>query len=167
MKHATFTIAFAVGFVLLATPALAQDDYSGSVKASYVKQDALPIGDNQGHVIVLNNAKGVNKSTGKNDYFDDGEIVIQEHIDIVNGNGAQEGYITFSKGGERTVSKTSGKVVTVMAPDGKTPITTVEGTFEQVYGTNLYGTLKPVGTYKVKFLSPNDFIVDWVVIKFN
>jgi len=167
MKHTILTIAFAVGAALFGTPALAQDDYSGNIKASYAKQEALPIADNPGHVIVLNHAQGTNKSTGKNDYFDDSEIAIKDYIDMTNGNGTHEGYITFSKGGERTVNKLNGKVVTVMAADGKTPITTVQGTFEQIYGTNIYSTLKPVGTYKVKFHSPTDFVVDWAVTKFN
>ena len=160
--------ASAIASVFIALPALAQDDYSGTFKASYVKQEAMPIKDNQGHVMVLSNSQATNKSTGKAEYFDDGQVEVKDVIDIVNGNGTHSGYITFSsKNGERTVSRLTGKVVTVMAPDGKTPLTTVEGNFEQVFGTNLYGTLKPVGVYKTRMLSPTEYETEWKVTKFN
>lgn len=166
IQRSAFTLAALSA--LFAVPAFAQDDYSGVFKATYSKQEAMPVNGPQGHVMVLSSSQANHKSTGKASYFDDGSVVVQDVIDIVNGNGTHQGYITFSdKIGERTVSRLNGKVITVMAPDGKTPLTTVEGTFEQVFGTNLYGTLKPVGTYKTKMLSPTEYETEWKVTKFN
>jgi hypothetical protein len=152
---------------VLAPPAQAQEDYAGTFKATFAKREALPIGDAEGHVLILADAQAINRSTGKVAFFDDGRIEVKDVIDITNGNGTQSGYIIFSKNGERTVSKLSGKVVTVMAPDGKTPMTTVEGTFEQVFGTNLYGTVKPSGEYKTRVLSPTEFETEWKVTRMN
>lgn len=142
-------------------------DYSGSFKGAITKQEALPIVDKDNRVIVLGSSSGINKSTGKNGYFDGGEVVIKDYIDMVNGNGSYQGYITFSKDGEQVTNKLDGKIVTIMAPDGKTPLTTIEGTFDGLYGTNLYGTLHPFGTFTAKFTSPTEYVSEWQVTKFK
>lgn len=166
--HSTFAAALCAAALLGGAAAQAQDDYSGVFKAAYTKQEAMPINGPQGHVIVLSNAQATHKSTGKQEYFDSGKVTVQDYVDIVNGNGTHSGYITFeSPNGERTVSRLTGAVKTVLAADGKTPITTVEGTFEQVFGTNLYGSLKPVGVYKTQMLSPTEYQTEWKVTKFN
>lgn len=142
-------------------------DYAGTYKGTITKQDPLPIVDNGQHVIVLGSSTGINKSTGKNDYFDGGAIVVNDFIDMVNGNGTHQGYWTVSKDGEQVTNRLNGKITTVMAPDGKTPITSIEGTVDGVYGTNLYGTLHPVGVYKVTFTSPTEYDCEWEVTGFK
>jgi hypothetical protein len=163
------TLAVLLGTTLLCAGAVSAyaADYSGSYKGTITKQDPLPIVDNGQHVMVLGSSTGTNKSTGKNGFFDGGAIVVNDMVDMVNGNGTHEGYWTVSKDGEQVTNRLNGKVTTVMAPDGKTPITSIEGTLEGQYGTNLYATLHPVGVYKVKFTSPTEYICDWEVTGFK
>ena len=142
-------------------------EYAGSYKGTITKQDPLPIVDNGQHVIVLGMSTGTNKSTGKNGYFDGGAVVVNDFVDMVNGNGTHHGYWTVSKDGEQVTLALTGKVTTVMAPDGKTPMTTIEGATDGLYGTNLYGTIHPIGKYKVTFTSPTEYFCEWEVTGFK
>lgn len=142
-------------------------DYSGSYKGTFTKQEPLPIVDNGQHVIMLSTATGTNKSTGKNGYFDGGAIVVNDFVDLVNGNGTHQGYWTVTKDGEQVTNVLKGKVTTVMAPDGKTPMTSIQGTIDGLYGTNLYGSMHPVGVYTVKFTSPTEYFCEWEVTGFK
>lgn len=152
----------------MAQHATAAAEYAGSFKGTITKQDARPIVDGGGqHVLVLATSSGTHKSTGKNSYFDGGKIEINDTVDLVNGNGPYQGYATYSKDGEQVTNRLEGVVKTVMAPDGKTPLTTIEGTFDGVYGTNLYGTMHPYGKFTVKFTSPTEYISEWELTQFK
>lgn len=163
------TLAAVISSTLVLTGAMSASaaEYAGAYKGTITKQDPLPIVDNGQHVIVLGTSTGTNQSTGKNGYFDGGAIVLNDFVDLVNGNGTHQGYWTVSKDGEQVTNFIKGKVTTVMAPDGKTPMTSIEGTIEGLYGTNLYGTLHPVGVYKVKFTSPTEYVCEWEVTGFK
>lgn len=159
-------LAFTTAALFAVMPAGAAE-YAGSYKGTITKQDPLPIVDNGQHVIVLGTSTGTNKSTGKNSFFDGGAVVVSDVIDMINGNGTYQGYWTVSKDGEQVTNSLKGKVVTVMASDGKTPMTSIEGTLEGQYGTNLYGTIRPVGVFTVKFTSPTEYLCEWEVTGFK
>ena len=172
MKSANYpTWTALLGAAVIAIAAMPQAhaaDYAGSFKGTFTKQEALPIVDGAGnHAIVLGSSTGIHKSTGKNGYFDGGEVVVKDLVDMVNGNGSYQGYITFSKDGEQVTNRLDGKMTTVMAPDGKTPLTTIEGTFDGVYGTNLYGTMRPFGKFRVTFTSPTEYVSEWELTQFK
>src|SRR5665647_2931360 len=76
-------------------------EYAGAYKGTITKQDPLSIVDNGQHVIALGSSTGTNKSTGKNGYFDGGAVVVNDFIDMVNGNGTHQGYFMVSKDGEQ------------------------------------------------------------------
>jgi hypothetical protein len=164
-KHSIIPPVAVLAFALV-QPALAAD-YAGTYKGSITKQESFVVTDNGQHVIALNTSTGTNKSVGKSGYFDGGAIVVNGYTDMVNGNGTHLGYITFDKDGEQVTNSLNGKVSTVMAADGKTPITTIDGTFDGLYGTNIYGTMHPSGTYHVKFTSPTEYVCDWEVTGFK
>ena len=163
------TLAAVVGTTLLLGGSISAYavDYAGSYKGTITKQDGQPIVDNGQHLLVLGTSTGINKSTGKKDYFDGGAITVTDSIDMVNGNGTHHGYWTVSKDGEQVTLSLNGKVTTVLAPDGKTPMTTIEGTTNGLYGTGVYGTIHPVGEYKVTFTSPTEYLCEWKVTGFK
>jgi hypothetical protein len=163
------TITALLGSALLLTGTISAyaEDFAGSFKGTITKQDGLPIIDNGQHVIALGTSTGTNKSTGNKDYFDGGAIVVTDVVDIVNGNGTHHGYWTVTKDGETVTNKLTGKMTTVMAADGKTPLTTIVGTIDGLYGTNFYGTVHPVGVYKVTFTSPTEYVSEWKVTGFK
>lgn len=163
------TLAALLSTTLLLTGAVCANaaEYAGAYKGTITKQDPLPIVDNGQHVIALGSSTGTNKSTGKNGYFDGGAVVVNDFIDMVNGNGTHQGYFMVSKDGEQVTNTLKGKMTTVMAPDGKTPMTTIEGTFDGLYGTNVYATIHPVGVYKVTFTSPTEYVCEWEVTGFK
>ncbi|MDP1659625.1 MAG: hypothetical protein Q8L73_09790 [Methylotenera sp.] len=166
-KYKTLAALLSTTLLLTGTISAYAADYAGSYKGTITKQDGLPIVDNGQHVIALGTSTGTNKSTGKKDYFDGGMVVVTDFIDIVNGNGTHQGYWTVSKDGEQVTNSLKGKMVTVMAADGKTPMTTIEGTVDGLYGTNFYGTIHPVGVYKVTFTSPTEYLCEWSVTGFK
>lgn len=168
-EYKTLTALVGAAVILFAgMPQATAADYAGSIKGAITKQDAQPIVNGAGsHAIVLSSSTGKNISTGKQGYFDGADVVIKDVADMVNGNGSYQGYITFSKDGEQVTNRLDGKVVTVMAPDGKTPMTTIEGTFDGVFGTNLYGTMHPYGTFKVTFTSPTEYVSEWELTQFK
>jgi hypothetical protein len=166
-KHKTLTALLGTTLLLTGVINAVAADYAGAYKGTITKQDGLPIVDNGQHVIALGSSTGTNKSTGKNGYFDGGAVVVNDFIDMVNGNGTHQGYFMVSKDGEQVTNSLKGKLTTVMAPDGKTPMTTIEGTFDGLYGTNVHGTIHPVGIYTVKFTSPTEYLCEWEVTGFK
>ncbi len=163
----TFRVLIGTCLIFGATLSAQAAEYSGSFTAKITKQEALSIMDSGQHVLVLQTSTGPHKSTGKNGYFDGGTVIVNDTVDLVNGSGTHHGYWTVTKDGETVTNSLTGKVKTVMAADGKTPITTIDGTFDGLYGTNLYGTLHPVGTYTVKFTSPTEYMSTWEVTGFK
>jgi hypothetical protein len=167
-RNKTLTVLASAAVILFAgMPQANAADYAGSYKGTITKQDGMPIVDNGQHVIALGTSTGSNKSTGKKDYFDGGAIVVTDVVDIVNGNGTHQGYWTVTKDGETVTNKLAGKMTTVMAADGKTPMTTIEGTIDGLYGTGVHGTIHPVGAYKVTFTSPTEYLCEWQVTGFK
>ncbi len=133
---------------------------AGQFKATYAKQEALPIPDGEGHMLILGEAHGSNTSTGKVSYMDGAQIVNKEIDDLFRGNGPHSGYVTMSKNGEETVTKWSGNVTTVLNKDG-TPNTTMKGSWEKVSGTGKYKEVAGTGKYSGYFTSHKDYVVDW------
>jgi hypothetical protein len=166
-KYKTLTTLLGTALLFGGTISAYATDYSGSYKGTITKQDGLPIIDNGQHVIALETSTGINKSTGKKDYFDGGAIVVTDVVDMVNGNGTHRGYWTVTKDGEQVTNTLNGKMTTVMAADGKTPMTTIEGKVDGLYGTGVYGTIHPIGVYKVTFTSPTDYDCEWKITGFK
>lgn len=154
-------------FILIGAAQASAADVSGSYKGTFTKQDQRQIIDKEQHVLVLGTSKGTNKSTGKMGYFDGGDIEVNDVVDLINGNGTYHGYWTVSQNGEQVTNILNGKVTTVMSSDGKTPMTTIEGTIEGLYGTNLNGSIHPIGIYKVTFTSPSEYLCEWQVTGFK
>lgn len=134
---------------------------AGTMTLHYTEQHALPLGDQSEPVLLENQAKGSNRSTGPTDYMNGADITNIEIADLVQGNGPHQGYITFSKGGETTRDRWSGKVKTALAPDGKTPVTTFEGTWTKLSGTGRYDGVSGSGRYRGRMLSATEYTVDW------
>jgi hypothetical protein len=148
-------------FSLFSITAMAGNtNVAGQFKATYAKQEALPIPDGEGHMLLLSEAHGSNTSTGKVSYMDGAQIVNKEILDLIQGNGPHSGYVTMSKDGQETVTKWSGKVTTVLNKDG-TPSTTFKGNWEKVSGTGKFQATKGSGDYSGYFTSQKDYVVDW------
>ena len=134
---------------------------AGTMTLSYTEQHALPLGDPSEPVLLQNQAKGSNRNTGPTDYMDGAETTSIEIADLIQGNGPHQGYITFSKDAETTRNRWSGRVKTVLAADGKTPITTFEGTWTKLSGTGRYDGVSGSGRYRGRMLSATEYTVDW------
>jgi len=166
-NYKTLAVALGTSLLLIGSLNVYAADYSGSFEGTISKQDGLPIDLTGQHVIALGLASGTNKSTGNMDYFNGGAIVVTDTVDIVNGNGTHSGYWTVSQNGETVTNKLTGKMTTVMAADGKTPMTSIEGTFANVYGTGVHATIHPIGTYKATFTSATTYVSEWEVTGFE
>jgi hypothetical protein len=133
---------------------------AGSFWLTYSKQEVIPVGDADGHILVLAEARGPNHSTGRDLYMDGAETSNREIADLVQGSGTHSGYVTFAKNSDSTVTKWSGQVQTVLSPEGK-PVTTFAGTWIKVKGTGRYEGVTGGGTYKGHVISPTEYSVDW------
>lgn len=142
------------------TPADHGSRIAGTFSAQFTGMQTQEVGDAPGHAIALARSQGTNRNTGPTDFMDGAEIVNVETNDLVQGNGTHQGYITFSQGGETTISRWSGKVTTVLGPDQR-PATTVEGSWTTIAGTGRYAAAKGSGRYKGRMLSEKEISVDW------
>ncbi len=133
---------------------------SGSGTLSYTKQEALPVAEANGHLLLLGELRGSNKNTDNKDFMDGAEVTNREIAQLFQGNGPQSGYYTLSKDGNTTVALWKGEVTTVMAADG-TPQTSFNGTWDYVAGTGKYDGIKGKGEYHGHFTSKTSYAVDW------
>ncbi len=146
--------------VLAVSPRAERTKISGTANLAYANNQVANVGDVDGHILMLGEAKGSNRNTGQADYMNGAEVSNVETADLIRGNGPDQGYITFSKNGESTVAKWSGNVTTTLSPEN-TPMTTFAGTWTFVKGTGQYQGIKGSGTYKGRFTSQTTSIVDW------
>lgn len=133
---------------------------SGRFTMKYSQQHALPVTDAAGPVLLANEAKGTNSNTGRTDYMNGAGATSIEIADLTQGNGPHQGYVTFSKDGERSVNRWNGKVTTTLSADNQ-PVTTFEGTWTKLSGTGRYEGVTGNGRYKGRMLSPTEFVVEW------
>lgn len=133
---------------------------SGRFTMKYSQQHALPVSDAAGPVLLANEAKGTNSNTGRTDYMNGAGATSIEIADLTQGNGQHQGYITFAKDGETSVSRWNGRVTTSLSADKK-PTTTFEGTWTKVGGTGRYEGVSGKGRYKGRMLSPTEYVVEW------
>lgn len=134
---------------------------AGTLTMRYVTQEKLSIPDGAGHVLLLTEARGTNRNTGPGDFMAGAQVAIWEILDLAQGSGLSQGYVTLWHGADSTVVKINGNVTTTMSPDGS-PRTTLTGSWTEVRGTGQYAGIQGGGTYKGGFSSPTDFTVEWV-----
>lgn len=133
---------------------------SGSITLSYTKQEALPVAEAPGHMVLLGEVKGANKNTGSTDYMDGAEVTNREIGRLFQGNGTHSGYITLGKNGNSSIALWSGEVTTVMPPEGQ-PQTSFKGNWEYVAGTGKYDGIRGKGEYRGHFTSQTSYVVEW------
>lgn len=133
---------------------------SGVSSLTYSQQHASAVTDAGGPMLLLNEARGSNRNTGKPDYMAGADVTLREIADLTQGNGAHQGYITMARGSDTTVSSWRGKVVTTLGPDQK-PVTRFEGTWTSLRGTGKYEGATGSGAYKGRLVSPTELTVEW------
>lgn len=147
--------------VLFSGAALAEGGaIAGSMQLSYTKQEALPVAEAPGHMLLLGEVKGANKNTGSTDYMDGAEVDNREIARLFQGSGPQSGYITIGKNGNTTIALWSGQVTTIMSAEGQ-PQTSFKGNWEYVAGTGKYNGIHGKGEYHGHFTSEKSYEVDW------
>lgn len=146
--------------LVTASPAGGGEEVAGVLSMAYVNQQKLAIPDAAGHVLLLTEARGTNRNTGSSDFMSGAQVAVHEILDLVQGNGASQGYVTFSKGPDTVFVRISGKVTTRSSPEGS-PITSFVGTWNYTKGTGRYVGIEGTGTYRGRFTSEREFTVDW------
>jgi hypothetical protein len=120
---------------------------------TFESKGTVKVGDVKGHTLTVGVSKGVD-ATNK------GIFIAKMISDLINGNGTQRGYtVTIHKDGDKSFSKSQGKVTTVMS-EGKMPLVTFEGTWEFTGGTGKWANVQGKGTYKGRFIGPGIFTYD-------
>jgi hypothetical protein len=130
---------------------------SGSMDLTYVKRDAQPIPDQEGHMLLLTESSG--KASNPSGLVDRFSVNIREIADLRQGNGPHQGYVIFSKGPDQEVVRFEGTISTTMK-EGQ-PNTTMKGTYEIVSATGALTGAEGHGTYTGHFTSEDSFRVDW------
>jgi len=150
----------ATSFLLAATlGAQAETEaVEGRISLTYSMQQATVVPDVVGHTLHLNEAAGQNRAV-KGGYMASARIANSEFLDLVQGNGPHQGYITMTEGDGETVSRWSGQVTTRM--EGEQPVTTFKGSWKVVSGNGKYADISGGGTYQGHFTSKTDYVVDW------
>jgi hypothetical protein len=151
------TLALLVAGSLVMSAPVYAEAISGAMTLKVTKQEVLPVTAQSGDMLMLVETHGTNKSTN---WMDDAQVVNKEIDFLLQGNGPQHGYITFAKGDDTVDVKWSGIVSTEMA-NGE-PQISFHGTWEQLKGTGKYQGIQGKGSYKGHFISPTEYVVDWV-----
>jgi hypothetical protein len=142
------------------TPDSERTQIAGVFSLKVGQQNALPVADHAGPVLLLTQSAGTNRNTGKSEYMDGAHVISREIADLTQGNGPHQGYITEIKGADTSVTRFQGKVVTTLGPDQK-PATSFEGTWSKLSGTGRYQGVSGGGRYKGRMVSPTDYTVEW------
>ena len=143
---------------LVTTTAMAEKiKDEGSVEATYVKREALPVPDQEGHVLLQAESSGTSSNPGG--LIDGFATTVYEIADLRQGKGPHQGYVIYTKGSDRQVVKFDGTVTTTMK-DGK-PNTTMKGKYVLVNGTGALAGIEGEGTYAGYFTAEDKFHVDW------
>jgi hypothetical protein len=133
---------------------------SGKQTLAYTKQERINVGDIEGHMLSLIEAKGVNVSTGKVDYMNGGQVVNLVTSDLVNFNGPIQGYSIVKKKEDSATGKLEGKIITELSSEG-TPVATIEASLTWIRGTGQFTNIRGVVTAKGRYISENIYIVEW------
>lgn len=164
MQKTTANITLSVALAactMLSAPALADGGkIAGAMSLNYSKQEALPVVEAPGNVLILGELRGSNKSTNGTDYMDGATVTNREIVRLFQGNGPNSGYITLSKDGNATVALWNGMVTTVMSQDGQ-PQTSFKGSWEYVAGSGKYDGIQGSGEFHGHFTSQTSYDVSW------
>lgn len=163
----TFTTQSLLALALAAVIGLgAGDAFAGNAKASgamdatYTQRQALPIGDAEGHVLMLMEATGTDVNTSGTAYLDGFSFSIREIDDLRQGNGPHQGYVTFTNGADQQVVRIEGMITTTLNEEGE-PSTTMKGEWVIIKGSGRYEGIKGDGTYAGYFTAEDKYHVDW------
>jgi hypothetical protein len=162
-RYAMSSSLFLTAVLALTTNAWAADATSvkGTFSVKYVKQEAMPVTDATGPVLILGEAQGVNKSTGRQSFMDGAQVNNKEIDALVQGNGTHRGYLTMTgQDGAQKIAQWNGEVTTVMK-DGQ-PMTSFKGTYQEMSGTGTLQGIQGRGTYAGHFTSQTEYVVDWI-----
>ena len=137
-----------------------RQDIAGQFRATPVAKEVMPVFNQEGHILVMTESKGLNKE-GNSGYMDGATVLSREIQDLALGNGPQRGYTVMSKDGEETLTRFEGRVTTTLDEKGN-PETTCKGTWEKVSGTGQYEGVRGSGTYTCQVVpGTEDVVVDW------
>jgi len=149
---------FAIGVM----PLTAQEKIkiAGKMTLTQPTRQAIDIGDTPGHQLVLAEARGMNFSTGEHKFMDSTQAVNMAFDDLAQGNGPQQGYSRLWQKADTVFIKWHGKVTTTLSAE-KTQSTTFEGIWSYVKGTGQLRSIQGGGTFKGKFTSATEYMVEW------
>jgi hypothetical protein len=132
----------------------------GTYSASYARQFGAEIGDVEGHTLSIGQARGTNRSTGETGYMDGAQLRMIQTEDLTRGTGTAEGYSSLVSGADTAWLKSAGRVTTIASAE-KGVLITFEGTWTVVKATGKYQGRTGSGTYRGRFISPIEYVVEW------
>ncbi len=140
----TFAICVCVGFTSIQAKA---DTAKWRITSYITKVEALPIGDKEGHIVLLYERRGVA-------VFEDGRVAAYHTCgtgDLIKGNGPFQGYTKLSfKDGSTTMLKYQGNLKS--HEGGKLP--TMEGSGEYIMGTGKLKGIKGTASFTGYYVTP-------------
>jgi len=133
---------------------------AGKITLTSTKQEAVEVGDTEGHILSLNVMEGTGQSTGPEPFMDGDKVLDMSFFDSFKGTGATQGYTRSSTDRETVFTKNTGKS-TATSTAGNPPQVTTEGKFLFISGTGQFQGIQGGGTYKGKFIDEKIAVVEW------
>jgi hypothetical protein len=153
MLNRGFVLAAVILFTFSA-PTLAQEKYGDTRVYHTIKSEAVPIPDQEGHVLVLTETRGYDLQRHSN-------AVNRYVLDLVKGSGRAFGYGAVTEtDGDVLYYTIEGKVTTAAGSTGK-PSTTAEGTWTSTGGTGKWKDREARGTWKSAVVGPDTSLTEW------
>ncbi len=161
-RPATLCVSLILILIFGLTPLMAQEmtKVSGKMTLAVAKQEAVDIGDVEGHTVALSIFEGTNFSTGAQKFMDGGHVTNISFGDLVKGNGPHQTYTTVTKKDNVLIAKCEGMSRATSSPDGSM-IYSFEGKFTWVGGKGSYANIQGKGTYKGQYIAENIYTVEW------
>jgi hypothetical protein len=155
MVHRVLSLALVVTLsVTVVAAASAQEKFSDTRVFTVVKAETLPVGDVEGHVLVLTEMKGY-------DVQQNNVIVSRGVNDLVKGNGRTFGYgVSTNPDGDVVHYSYEGQVTTRPGPDGK-PLTVAEGKWTLTGGTGKWQNRSGRGVFKNTSPGQGVSVAEW------
>lgn len=133
---------------------------SGTGELKYTKRETVEVPGQEGHMLLLGDSRGRNRNTSGDDFLADAEMVNVEIADLRASGGAQQGYISMTKGQETALARWTGIAIIKPGP-GQQPQISFQGTWEYIHGTGRYHGIQGGGTYEGEFLDEERYAVRW------
>lgn len=133
---------------------------AGKSLQKITEQQVYKMALSENHVVLLQTSTGINKNLGKTEYGEQARFEFQEYIDLNQGQGTHQGYVTqHHQDGSVVVARFSGEINETQKTE--TPHREIHGNWHKIRGTQTYAGIQGHGAYSGQYLNEKEYEIHW------